>query len=79
MVPTSTCWPAVTGSSATMPAAGQPLLWLEAMKMEHLIAAPAAGILAELPVTAGQQVEVGTTIAVVKPQPEENQPKEDPQ
>jgi propionyl-CoA carboxylase alpha chain len=59
--------------------AGQPLLWLEAMKMEHLIAAPVAGIVAELPVTAGQQVEVGTTLAVVKPQPEENQPKEDPQ
>jgi propionyl-CoA carboxylase alpha chain len=55
-------------------AAGQPLLWLEAMKMEHLIAAPAAGIVAELPVTAGQQVEVGTTLAVVKPEP-----KEDPQ
>jgi len=48
-------------------AAGQPLLWLEAMKMEHLIAAPAAGIVAELPVTAGQQVEVGATLAVVKP------------
>ena len=53
-------------------AAGQPLLWLEAMKMEHLIAAPAAGIVAELPVTAGQQVEVGTTLAVVKAQPEED-------
>src|SRR5580700_6235547 len=38
-------------------AAGQPLLWLEAMKMEHLIAAPVAGVVAELPVAAGQQVE----------------------
>jgi len=47
-------------------AAGQPLLWLEAMKMEHAIAAPVAGVLAELPVTAGQQVEVGTVLAVVK-------------
>jgi propionyl-CoA carboxylase alpha chain len=47
------------------------------MKMEHLIAAPAAGIVAELPVTAGQQVEVGTTLAVVKPQPGEDQPEED--
>jgi propionyl-CoA carboxylase alpha chain len=46
--------------------AGQPLLWLEAMKMEHLIAAPAAGIVAELPVAAGQQVEVGSVLAVVK-------------
>jgi propionyl-CoA carboxylase alpha chain len=48
--------------------AGQPLLWLEAMKMEHLIAAPAAGIVAELPVAAGQQVEVGSVLAVVKPE-----------
>jgi propionyl-CoA carboxylase alpha chain len=47
--------------------AGQPLLWLEAMKMEHLIPAPAAGIVAELPVAAGQQVEVGSVLAVVKP------------
>ena len=46
--------------------AGQPLLWLEAMKMEHVIAAPVAGVLTELPVLAGQQVEVGTVLAVVK-------------
>jgi propionyl-CoA carboxylase alpha chain len=50
--------------------AGQPLLWLEAMKMEHLIAAPAGGIVAELAVAAGQQVEVGTVLAVVKPEEE---------
>jgi len=48
-------------------AAGQPLLWLEAMKMEHVISAPASGIVAELPVAAGQQVEVGSVLAVVKP------------
>jgi propionyl-CoA carboxylase alpha chain len=48
--------------------AGQPLLWLEAMKMEHVVAAPAAGIVAELPVAAGQQVEVGSVLAVVKPE-----------
>jgi propionyl-CoA carboxylase alpha chain len=46
--------------------AGEPLLWLEAMKMEHVIAAPAAGIVAELPATAGQQVQVGSVLAVVK-------------
>ncbi len=51
-------------------AAGQPLLWLEAMKMEHAISAPAAGIVAELPVTAGQQVAVGSVLAVVKPEKE---------
>ncbi|MFE7544910.1 acetyl/propionyl/methylcrotonyl-CoA carboxylase subunit alpha [Streptomyces platensis] len=45
--------------------AGQPLLWLEAMKMEHKITAPAAGTLTSLPVRPGQQVEVGTLLAVV--------------
>ncbi|MTD53450.1 acetyl/propionyl/methylcrotonyl-CoA carboxylase subunit alpha [Amycolatopsis pithecellobii] len=50
-------------------AAGEALLWLEAMKMEHKITAPAAGIVAELPVSAGQQVEVGAVLAVVKEQP----------
>jgi len=45
--------------------AGQPVLWLEAMKMEHQITAPADGVLAELPVGVGQQVEVGTLLAVV--------------
>ncbi|MEU5212012.1 biotin carboxylase N-terminal domain-containing protein [Streptomyces sp. NPDC020742] len=44
---------------------GQPLLWLEAMKMEHKITAPSAGTLTSLPVRTGQQVEVGTLLAVV--------------
>ncbi|MEU4221644.1 biotin carboxylase N-terminal domain-containing protein [Actinoplanes sp. NPDC026623] len=45
--------------------AGQPLIWLEAMKMEHVVHAPAAGTVAELPVEAGQQVGQGTPLAVV--------------
>ncbi|GES31383.1 biotin carboxylase N-terminal domain-containing protein [Streptomyces angustmyceticus] len=45
--------------------AGQPLLWLEAMKMEHKITAPSAGTLTTLPARPGQQVEVGTLLAVV--------------
>jgi propionyl-CoA carboxylase alpha chain len=45
---------------------GQPLLWLEAMKMEHAVAAPRDGEVARLPVAAGQQVEVGTVLAVVR-------------
>ncbi len=49
---------------------GQPLLWLEAMKMEHVIAAPTAGMVEELPVARGQQVEVGSVLAVVKPEEE---------
>ncbi|MET7287857.1 biotin carboxylase N-terminal domain-containing protein [Streptomyces sp. NPDC005573] len=47
-------------------AAGQPLIWLEAMKMQHRIAAPADGTLTALPVAPGQQVEVGTLLAVVE-------------
>jgi propionyl-CoA carboxylase alpha chain len=46
--------------------AGQGLVWLEAMKMEHTISAPADGILVELAVAAGQQVEVGAVLAVVR-------------
>ncbi|MFD5009264.1 acetyl/propionyl/methylcrotonyl-CoA carboxylase subunit alpha [Streptomyces chartreusis] len=47
--------------------AGQPLLWLEAMKMEHKISAPAAGTLTALHATTGQQVAVGALLAVVQP------------
>ena len=48
-------------------AKGQPLLWLEAMKMEHLVAAPTDGVLARLHVTLGQQVGVGAVLALVEP------------
>jgi propionyl-CoA carboxylase alpha chain len=47
---------------------GQPILWLEAMKMEHVVAAPADGVLTELNVTTGQQVTVGAVLAVVDPE-----------
>jgi pyruvate carboxylase subunit A/propionyl-CoA carboxylase alpha chain len=53
--------------------AGQPLIWLEAMKMEHTIAAPDDGVLAELNVAAGQQVEVGAVLARVESQEGEQQ------
>ncbi|MGW0460486.1 ATP-binding protein [Streptomyces tendae] len=46
--------------------AGQPLLWLEAMKMEHRITAPVTGKLTDLPVSPGRQVEVGALLAVVE-------------
>ncbi|MEU9090345.1 biotin carboxylase N-terminal domain-containing protein [Streptomyces sp. NPDC048428] len=45
--------------------AGQPLIWLEAMKMEHRILAPAAGTLTALHAAPGLQVEVGALLAVV--------------
>jgi propionyl-CoA carboxylase alpha chain len=47
--------------------AGQALLWLEAMKMEHVVRAPAAGTVTDLPVPVGQQVSQGTPLAVVAP------------
>ncbi|MDH6576829.1 biotin carboxylase N-terminal domain-containing protein [Kitasatospora sp. MAP5-34] len=47
--------------------AGQPLLWLEAMKMEHQVCAPTDGLLTELRVAPGQQVELGALLAVVQP------------
>jgi len=46
--------------------AGEPLLWLEAMKMEHKISAPTTGTLTALDAVPGQQVEVGTLLAVVQ-------------
>jgi biotin carboxyl carrier protein len=53
---------AAVGDTVT---AGQPLIWLEAMKMEHTVTAPGDGVLAELNVEAGQQVEVGAVLARV--------------
>ena len=53
---------AAVGDTVT---AGQPLIWLEAMKMEHTVTAPSDGVLAELNVEAGQQVDVGAVLARV--------------
>ncbi|WP_218835623.1 biotin carboxylase N-terminal domain-containing protein [Streptomyces sp. SA15] len=47
--------------------AGEPLLWLEAMKMEHKITAPLTGTLSALHAVPGQQVEPGLLLAVVQP------------
>ncbi|MFI8891991.1 acetyl/propionyl/methylcrotonyl-CoA carboxylase subunit alpha [Streptomyces paradoxus] len=55
------------GLTAGVPVkAGDPLLWLEAMKMQHKITAPVTGMLTSLPVTPGQQVEPGMLLAVVQ-------------
>jgi propionyl-CoA carboxylase alpha chain len=54
---------AVSAGDAVAP--GDPLLWLEAMKMEHRISAPTGGVVAELPVVVGQQVELGTMLALI--------------
>jgi propionyl-CoA carboxylase alpha chain len=55
--------------------AGQPLIWLEAMKMEHTITAPVDGTLAELSVKTGQQVEVGAVLARVEAPQSEGDPQ----
>ncbi|WP_369194600.1 acetyl/propionyl/methylcrotonyl-CoA carboxylase subunit alpha [Streptomyces djakartensis] len=49
--------------------AGESLLWLEAMKMQHKITAPVTGTLAALHVAPGQQVEPGALLAVVEETP----------
>ncbi|MER5701047.1 biotin carboxylase N-terminal domain-containing protein [Micromonospora sp. NPDC002296] len=49
-------------------AAGDLLLTLEAMKLEHPVLAPADGVVAELPVPAGGQVDTGAVLAVVNPE-----------
>jgi propionyl-CoA carboxylase alpha chain len=46
-------------------AAGQPLLWVEAMKMEHTVCAPVAGVVADPLVRPGAQVAQGAVLAVV--------------
>src|SRR5215472_975304 len=45
--------------------AGQPIVVLEAMKMEHQIVAPADGLVAEVRVAIGDQVQAGEVLAIV--------------
>ncbi|MEU2157826.1 acetyl/propionyl/methylcrotonyl-CoA carboxylase subunit alpha [Streptomyces sp. NPDC019396] len=54
--------------------AGQSLLVVEAMKMEHVISAPHAGTVTELDVTPGATVAMDQVLAVVAPR--EDGPKE---
>jgi propionyl-CoA carboxylase alpha chain len=48
-------------------AAGETVLVLEAMKMQHTITAPHAGTVTDLPVAVGSQVAAGAVLAVVQP------------
>ncbi|MGC4876946.1 biotin carboxylase N-terminal domain-containing protein [Micromonospora sp. DT43] len=50
-------------------AAGDPLLTLEAMKLEHQVLAPTDGVVTELPVPAGGQVRTGAVLAVIDGSP----------
>ena len=57
----SACW----SRRARPSRRAQPLLIVEAMKMEHEIVAPTGGPLVELHVAEGAQVETGTVLAVI--------------
>ncbi|MFJ8733683.1 acetyl-CoA carboxylase biotin carboxylase subunit [Streptomyces bauhiniae] len=50
--------------------AGQSLLVVEAMKMEHVVSAPHAGTVAELDVTPGSTVAMDQVLAVIAPKEE---------
>ncbi|MEW1750354.1 acetyl/propionyl/methylcrotonyl-CoA carboxylase subunit alpha [Streptomyces angustmyceticus] len=54
-------------------AAGQGLLVVEAMKMEHVISAPHAGTVTELDVTAGSTVAMDQILAVLTPHEDRDQ------
>ncbi|MEU3775178.1 biotin carboxylase N-terminal domain-containing protein [Streptomyces sp. NPDC032472] len=54
-------------------AAGQSLLVVEAMKMEHVISAPHAGTVTELDVSPGTTVAMDQILAVVTPEAEEEE------
>jgi propionyl-CoA carboxylase alpha chain/3-methylcrotonyl-CoA carboxylase alpha subunit len=54
--------PAKPGDTVTK---GQPIVVLEAMKMEHALVAPFDGVVGEIGVAVGDQVADGTVLAVV--------------
>jgi acetyl-CoA/propionyl-CoA carboxylase biotin carboxyl carrier protein len=58
----------VKAAEGDVVAAGTSLLVVEAMKMEHTITAPVAGVVSELRVQAGQQVALDEPLAVVTPE-----------
>src|SRR5690606_27974136 len=47
---------------------GQPLVVVEAMKMEHAVTAPLSGVVTKLPVRAGAQVALDAVLAVIEEQ-----------
>ncbi|HVR55182.1 MAG TPA: acetyl-CoA carboxylase biotin carboxylase subunit [Pseudorhodoferax sp.] len=57
---------AVLAAVGELVQAGQPLVTLEAMKMEHVHAAPCAGRLRALHVAVGEQVAAGRLLALVE-------------
>jgi len=53
--------------------AGQPVLVLEAMKMQHTVRAPGAGTVTQIDVQPGAQVAAGEVLAIVEQSVEENE------
>jgi biotin carboxyl carrier protein len=47
--------------------AGETLVVIEAMKMEHVISAPSAGTVTSVLVATGQQVENGVALLTIEP------------
>lgn len=47
---------------------GQPVIIVEAMKMENDLKAPISGVVAALPVSPGQTVEIGDVLLVITPE-----------
>lgn len=58
---------AVHRIAGEMVEAGDPIVTLEAMKMEHAVLAPTAGTVAEVGARAGDQVVRGQVLAVIEP------------
>jgi geranyl-CoA carboxylase alpha subunit len=56
---------AVHGAPGDAVAAGQPVVTLEAMKMEHVHASPVAGTVGEIAVAVGDQVTTGRLLATI--------------
>jgi geranyl-CoA carboxylase alpha subunit len=50
-------------------AAGQPVMTLEAMKMEHVHTAPVSGIVSAIDVVEGEQVTTGKIVVEIEPNP----------
>ena len=58
---------AVRATEGATVAAHQPVVVIEAMKMEHAVVAPISGTVSELAARAGDQVARGDVLAVVEP------------
>ncbi|TDB92153.1 acetyl/propionyl/methylcrotonyl-CoA carboxylase subunit alpha [Actinomadura sp. 7K534] len=57
---------AVKAAEGDRVSAGQPLVVVEAMKMEHAVTAPLSGTVAKLPVRVGAQVALDAVLAVIE-------------